>query len=165
MLGLKVIRVSKRGPVRKKQLTQAVVTTEAQKSEIYEEQLLRAELLVLPDVFVKRRQSLLFFETTIETRKLPPLFSVCVNSVRNSTAIKHILVEFPINGARYWHWKYRNTRSPSLLTPAICGVTAMTENEASIPILSWYHKINFKMGVFVKPNCLSVAQVWRAQPL
>ena len=36
---------------------------------------------------------------------------------------------------------------------------AMTENEVSISILSWYHKINFKIGVFVKPNCLSAAQV------
>ena len=36
---------------------------------------------------------------------------------------------------------------------------AMTENEVLISILSWYHKINFKLGVFVKPNCLLAAQV------
>ena len=41
----------------------------------------------------------------------------------------------------------------------VCGVTAMTENEVSISILSWYHKINFKIGVSVKQNCLSAAQV------
>ena len=41
----------------------------------------------------------------------------------------------------------------------VCGVTALTEIEVSISILSWYHKINFKFGVFVKPNCLSAAQV------
>ena len=34
----------------------------------------------------------------------------------------------------------------------------MTENEVSISILSWYHKINFEIGVFVKPNGLSAAQ-------
>ena len=41
----------------------------------------------------------------------------------------------------------------------VCGVTAMTENEVSISILSWYHKINFELGVLAKPNCFSVAQV------
>ena len=41
----------------------------------------------------------------------------------------------------------------------VCGVTAMTENEVSISFLSWYHKINFKLGVFIKPNWLSAAQV------
>ena len=41
----------------------------------------------------------------------------------------------------------------------VCGVTDMTENEASISILSWNHKINFKLGVVVKPNSLSAVQV------
>ena len=35
----------------------------------------------------------------------------------------------------------------------------MTENEVSISILSWYHKINFELGVIGKPNCLSAAQI------
>ena len=41
----------------------------------------------------------------------------------------------------------------------VCGVKAMTENEVSISILSWHHKINFKIWVFAKPNCLSAVQV------
>ena len=41
------------------------------------------------------------------------------------------------------------------------GVTAMTENDVSIFILLWYHKINHKnkLGDVVKPNCLSAVQV------
>ena len=35
----------------------------------------------------------------------------------------------------------------------------MTENEVSIFILSWNHKINFKLGVIVKQNCLAAVQV------
>ena len=33
------------------------------------------------------------------------------------------------------------------------------KNEVSISILSWYHKINFKLVDVVKPNCFSAAQV------
>ena len=41
----------------------------------------------------------------------------------------------------------------------------MTENEESISILSWYHKINFKLGVVVKPNCLSAVQVLKGRAI
>ena len=38
-------------------------------------------------------------------------------------------------------------------------------NEVSISIPSWYPQINFKLGVAVKPNCLSAVQIERAEPL
>ena len=44
-------------------------------------------------------------------------------------------------------------------TPKCHHNRGVAENEVSISILSWYHKINFKLRVFVKPNCLSAAQV------
>ena len=42
---------------------------------------------------------------------------------------------------------------------SILLLIAMTENEVSISILSWYHKIDFKSVDVVKPNCFSAAQV------
>ena len=33
------------------------------------------------------------------------------------------------------------------------------QNEVSISILKWYHKINFKLVDVVKPNCFSASQV------
>ena len=41
----------------------------------------------------------------------------------------------------------------------VCGVTAMTENEVSNSILSWCHKINFKLADVVEPNCFSTVKV------
>ena len=71
-----------------------------------------------------------------------------------------------IPSLRSWLWHHR---LPNVTTTeaqprlwwhlGVCGVTAMTENEVSISILSWYHKINFELLVIAKPNCLSAAQV------
>ena len=78
---------------------------------------------------------------------------------------QHWLKEL-IPSLRSWLWHHR---LPNVTTTeaqprlwwhlGICGVTAMTENEVSISILSWYHKINFKLVDVVKPNCFSAAQV------
>ena len=35
----------------------------------------------------------------------------------------------------------------------------MTENEVSVSILSWYHKIDFKLEDLIKPNYLLAAAV------
>ena len=77
------------------------------------------------------------------------------------TMLKELIPSF-----RSWLWHHR---LPNVTTTeaqprlwwhlGVCGVTAMTENEVSISILSWYHKINFKIWVFAKPNCLSAVQV------
>ena len=71
-----------------------------------------------------------------------------------------------IPSLRSWLWYHRlpnvtkTEAQPRLWCHlGVCGVTAMTENEVSISILSWYHKINFELGVVVKPNCLSAVQV------
>ena len=71
-----------------------------------------------------------------------------------------------IPSLRSWLWHHRlpnvttTEAQPSLWWHlGVCGVTAMTENEVSISILSWHHKINFKLVDLVKPNCFSAAQV------
>ena len=82
-----------------------------------------------------------------------------------------------IPSLRSWRWHHRLPnvttteahRLPNVTTTevqprlwwhlGVCGVIAMTSNSVSISILSWYHKINFKLGVVVKPNCLSAVQV------
>ena len=99
------------------------------------------------------------------------IFHICVTRFDNSATheisvtIGFILKEL-IPRFRSWLWHHR---LPNVTTTeaqprlwwhlGVCGVTAMTENEVSISILSWYHKINFKLGVLAKPNCFSVAQV------
>ena len=45
-------------------------------------------------------------------------------------------------------------QTPNCLTPL-----QKCHHEVSISILSWYHKMKFKLGVIVKPNCLSVVQI------
>ena len=77
------------------------------------------------------------------------------------TSLKELIPRF-----RSWLWHHR---LPNVTTTeaqprlwwhlGVCGVTAMTENEVSISIVSWYHKINFKSEVVVVPNCLSAVQV------
>ena len=76
------------------------------------------------------------------------------------------------NAAQLKFWSGKSISSPTLLDMLLrirgygyilviwaCGVTAMIENDVSFFILSWYHKINFKLGDVVKPNCLSAVQV------
>ena len=86
-------------------------------------------------------------------QSLTKVFPLCI--------LKELIPRF-----RSWLWHHR---LPNVTTTeaqprlwwhlGVCGVTAMTENEVSISILSWYHKINFKLGVVDKPNCLSAAKV------
>ena len=95
----------------------------------------------------------------------------CLGSIyicHNVFTLRSLLKEL-IPSLRSWLWHHR---LPNVTTTearprlwwhlGVCGVTAMTENEVSISILSWYHKINSELGVFVKPNCLLAAQVYRA---
>ena len=56
---------------------------------------------------------------------------------------------------RPWNVTITEAQQRLWLYSGICGVTAITENEVSIFILSWHHKINFKSGDVVKPNCSS----------
>ena len=78
---------------------------------------------------------------------------------------RHLVKEL-IPSLRSWLWHHRLPNVTTIKAQprlwwhlGVCGVTAMTENEVSISILSWYHKINFDLRVFVKPNCLSAAHV------
>ena len=63
--------------------------------------------------------------------------------------VKVVLLNELVPSLSSWLWHHR--------LPNV--TTTMAENEVSISILSWYHKINFKLWVIVKPNCLSAAQV------
>ena len=95
---------------------------------------------------------------------LPYIFSIATFSpyfLLVGLLLKELIPRF-----RSWLWHHR---LPNVTTTeaqprlwwhlGVCGVTAMTENEVSISILSWYHKINFKLVDVVKPNCFSAAQV------
>ena len=93
--------------------------------------------------------------------------SIAHHSTMNHTLrTYHNLLKELIPSLRSWLWHHRlpNVTTIEALPRlwwhlGVCGVTAMTENEVSISILSWYHKIHFKLGDVVEPNLLSAVQV------